>query len=409
MHLVLGYDSQYKQNDQSPFREWCLLDESKQVILQGSNDFPAKIAEATQDYSFTTTVLLMGPNVVVTKIPRPAGSLSKIRQALPFLLEEQVVSDIEDLHFTIVNQTDQSNLVVSIIDRKILQDCVDALTAVNIIPETVLPVWLALPEIKANEWRVIKNNDYVWARTAKFSGFTIEVVQAADILSSLYALQPPLSIEWIAADKIEESWLAVCAEKSIITSIIKINPPDNWITYVAKSMPMHLEINLLHGEFSIKQQIMAQKRWWKWAAVLSAAIFGIWFLGLIGQYLYLSVRTYQINQQIDAAFQEIFPGTKLVGNPRTLVDRELTRIANGEGGTDFLSLLLRVGDILQQFPQVHVAEIVYANNQLELAITTDNFSRLRQLDEEITNQGLPLQQENATSTGGIVSARLMIG
>jgi general secretion pathway protein L len=411
MHLVLAYDSQYKPNDQTVVRMWCLLDENKNVILQGVDSTPAQIAEATQNYSFSTTVLLMSPDVNVIQVTRPPGSLNKIRQALPYILEEQLVEDVENLHFTILNQLDHQSLVVAVINRTVLQDCVNALTAAKLIPETILPLWLVLPEGSLQQWRALIDDDYIWVRNGKFTGFAIELGLAEKILSSLYALQAPESIEWIIADNmpIDPVWLAECAANKISTTTRTLTTPETWLTYIAQSLPEESALNLLHSEFSIKQQIKEQKRSWKLAAGLVAGIFAVWFVGLIGQYVFYSWNLHQQNQEIENTYQKIFPGTQLIGNPRSAVDRELTRISNGGVGSDFLSLLLRTGDILQKFPQIHITQIVYANSRLDIAITTDNFSSLREVDEAFANQGLPLEQENANSTNGVVQARLIIG
>lgn len=411
MRLVLAYDSQYPLSGQSIMRLWCLLDENQQIILQGQDNTPAEIAEATKHYTFTTTVLLMSPDVNVLKVPRPQGSYNKIRQALPYLLEEQLIEDVEKLHFAILDQVDSQNLVVAVINRTLLQNCVTVLTEAKLIPETVLPVWLVLPEADLNQWKILYSSDYFWMRTGEFSGFSLEPEMAEKILSTLYIGPAPDNIEWLvpADTTLNSNWLKECADRNIPTSVSTLPATDNWLTYIAKHLPEELTLNLLHSEFSIKQQIIAQKKSWKIVGMLVASIFSVWFLGMVGQYFYFSLNVYLQNKEIEKTYQQIFPGTDLIGNPRTVVDRELTRIAQGAAGTDFLSLLLRTGEIIQKFPQIHIEQMVYNNKQLDISVTADNFSRLKELDEEFANRGVPLKQENVNSTGGVVQARLIIG
>lgn len=409
MQLVLAYDSQRKKDDQILISQWCVIDEKKKIILQGSDNTAAEIAEQTKSYAVSPLILFTSPEIVVLQVERPPGSLSKIRQALPFLLEEQLVEDVEDLHFTIINQSDHATLTVAVIKRDVLQDCINLFMNVKLIPETVLPVWLAIPEPSAQSWRALIADNYLWLRITKFSGFSIEAQQAIPMLTPLLSLQPPASIEWISADTPDASLLKMCEEKNIQSSIVPITAPDTWITYIAKTFSEHVNVNLLHSEFSIKQQIMAQKRLWKIAGQYAAGIFAFWVVGMILQYGYFTLRVHILNSEIASIYSEIFPGKEMVGDPRATTEHELTRLESGEAGTDFLSLLLKVGKILQNFPRIHITEIVYTDNKLQLTVNADNFSRLRALNEEITNQGLPLQQENAASTGGVVHSVLKIG
>ncbi|MFI4955294.1 MAG: type II secretion system protein GspL [Gammaproteobacteria bacterium] len=351
----------------------------------------------------------MNPDVVVLTIPRPAGSFSKIRQALPYLLEEQLAEDIEDLHFAVLNQADPQSLVVAIVNRSVMQQCTQELKMAGLIPQTLLPLWLALAQASNQNWLVLTDSDYIWARTGSFTGLACEREQAQSMLVLLYAKQRPEEITWITSHELDPEWIADCEARDIKTSIIKLEAPNTWITYVAKHYLPESAINLLQGDFTVKQTTVSEKRWWHAAKVLGVSIVVVWFAGLVAQSFYLQYENNKLQQQIENVYREVFPNAQKVSNPRNIFERELNSAASGKTNNDFLSLLLRVGEVTSAFPQVQLTGVIYDGNQLVINLNVDNFSRLQQIDSQLQQKGLKVEQENAVSTGGVVQARWRIG
>lgn len=409
MQLILAYDSEHLYYNRHPVRAWCLLDDNQQIELSGSESSLADIAIATQSYNFSTHVLLIKSDVVVLTIPRPAGSASKIRQALPYLLEEQLAEDVEDLHFAILNQTDPQSLVVAIVARKVMEECTQSLIQANLVPHTLLPLWLALPQTSPENWLILADTDYIWLRTGKFGGWACEQDQAQMWLELLHTKQTPNQIDWVMVHDLNPEWLTDYAAKEIPTVTFKLEAPETWLTYVAKRYQPESGINLLQGDFIIRQKTVSEKRWWQAAKILSVSVVLVWFAGLLGQYSYLRWEANKLDQQIADIYREVFPNAQKISNPRNLFERELNASASGKNNNDFLSLLLQVGEVTSTFPQVQITNITYDNNQLVLSVNVDNFSRLQQIDKQLQEKGLAVEQENAVSSGGVVQARWRIG
>ena len=409
MQLILAYDNQYLNsptNPASPVRAWSFINDAGHVKMSGTTETLVEIVKRTRGYDFITTVLLMSPDVLVTQIPRPAGSMRKLQQALPYLLEEQLADDVEDLHFAVLNN-EPTTLVIAVIKKDILRSCLDELTAADLAPRVILPLWFALPIPAPEHWQIFVTEDYVWLRMTEFTGYSFERQFAAEFSVALQQKLPPKEIDCVTVDIIDPTMVEQFQTRNVITHSTVLRDPKKWLNYVAEKFPK-TNANLLQGEFSVSQRSGEEQRWWIIAKRLAVSIVVIWFSGLFLQYLYLSWEYNKLENQIADTYREVFPDATTISNPRAVFDREIGRVSDGQTGTDFLSMLLRTGEILGDFPQVTVLGLNYNNQQINLNFTADNFSRLQQLEERFMQAGLKVEKESAASTKGVVQANWSI-
>lgn len=416
MQLFLAYDTEYKQHSTSepktPIRAWCLLDDNGAVQESGGQTALSAVAEKVRGLSATLYVFVISPDIVAMQIPRPAGSSSKIKQALPYLLEEQLAEDVDELHFTILNPNDKTTLSIAVINRALMKECVDSLLSAGLVPQTIIPLWIALPIQEPSHWIVLLNAEYAWVRNGSFGGFSLERSQISTLIETLSEAQLPKQITWVTSENISAE-LEQCKKRNIVvieTSLEgKSKEKNSWLEYAAQQFKPAAGVNLLQGQFNINQQTGSERRWWILAQRLGIAIFAVWFTGLLGQYLFLRGEHFYLQTQINAVYYEAFPNATSVSSPRTIFEREIARVASGTVGTDFLSLLLRIGEVTSNYPQVQLTDIAYVQNTMTISLIADNFSRLQQLEASLREVGLTVEQEAASSTGGVVTARWKIG
>src|SRR3989344_5456764 len=81
---------------------------------------------------------------LLTRVTLPTRSRAKIQQALPFALEEQIIGEPEQLHFSYRIQEDNS-LAVAVTSRERMQSWLAQLTAAGLRPTGLWPPILSLP------------------------------------------------------------------------------------------------------------------------------------------------------------------------------------------------------------------------------------------------------------------------
>ena len=83
--------------------QWMVMDPvSAEVQLRGEGEL-AELSERLQDITFSgaTFVLVTADEVLLTHASVPSKQLRQIMQAVPFVIEEQLASDVEDCHFAV--------------------------------------------------------------------------------------------------------------------------------------------------------------------------------------------------------------------------------------------------------------------------------------------------------------------
>src|SRR5262249_9389650 len=118
-----------------------------------------------------TTILVPAQDVLLTLAKLPKLSLRKLRQALPYALEENLLEDITQLHFAIGHRQPDGMLPVAIVAKQKMRQWLDLLDSLNITPARLLPLTLALP-LRETEWPCYLHNGIYTIRTDHYAGFT---------------------------------------------------------------------------------------------------------------------------------------------------------------------------------------------------------------------------------------------
>ena len=109
-HLVIRLEQELED------ASWVVLDENGCRLKMFARG-PLEQA-TTETKNRSVTVLIPGLDVITTQAKLPAKRISKIRQILPFSLEETVAEDVERLLFAIGPKQASGEISVSIIDRQ---------------------------------------------------------------------------------------------------------------------------------------------------------------------------------------------------------------------------------------------------------------------------------------------------
>lgn len=129
----------------------------------GNLDELIDIARDTAVHVWTPAI-----DTVFMRTTLPTRSRSKIAQALPYALEDQLLEDPQRLHFAYTHEPD-GGLAVAVTRRERVDAWRQALDAVGVRPASVSPVVLALP-LAPNGWSAAFGPDGLWLRTGTAAG-----------------------------------------------------------------------------------------------------------------------------------------------------------------------------------------------------------------------------------------------
>ncbi|TAK75186.1 MAG: hypothetical protein EPO11_05845 [Gammaproteobacteria bacterium] len=316
-------------------------------------------------------------DVLLTSVQLPHLSRSKRLQAIPFALEDELIDEVETLHFAMGDTLADGNVSVAVVSREKMQAWVALLQSWQIEADQFIPASLALP-YEENSWYVLMEKVAI-VRTSLWQGFACDQANLPQIL------------DWMTPPK-----------------VIYLSS-ENFIYDLAQQVTRTPFINLLQGVYTKKKSTLPHiHKLWKITAYTAAVWVGLLFLYPIVSYFILKSQESAIEYQIAQIYKRNFPQASSVVAPKLRMQEKLQQQEGQAGENRLLTLLGQVGKGLSTAHNVKLKRLDFQNNQLTLeltAATPDNFSLFT---DYLTQQGLSVKQQSANLAGTQINAVIEI-
>lgn len=372
-----------------------------QLVIALQNVNPSINQAAIDEYK-EIVVLVPGEDVLLTKAVLPNLSKNKLLQALPFALEEQLIADVEQLHFVPLMK-DQEETVIAVIAKEKMQSWLNQLSNSQIKPDYFLPDYFAL-NFKENTWQVAIYKNIALVRTGLAAGFNcdrtnlgeylqIEIAKMdeppKEIIIHNYTLQPVSYLNLTVP--IQETQFAESQFMSDITQALK--PP----------------FNLLQGHFSQKK---SRRSGLKYLHLLLPFLLSLWVLTItsypIISYFILNEKMHSLNEQIAMIYKRNFPAATSIVAPKLRMEEKLRGLNGQMLDNQFLPLLAKLAEGLKSFPDIELKRADYQNKQVSIQVTANNSEQITSFIKGLISNGLNVKQQNATLENSIASATLLV-
>ena len=344
-----------------------------------------------------------GADVRLLTLPVTAQEKKHIGKSLPFMLEEQVAADIDELHFASC-VLDNSSLAVAICAVKKMAEWQEELAEYPGIGQW-LPEPLLLPR-EEGEWCMVLEGDRAVVRTGQCEGFSIERDMAPALLvSALQEADPPRAVIIYGEDQASD------------TALLPVDMQDavqwrrgNLYSALLLSETAEVPLNLLQGNYAPQLPL---SRWWRqWRAV--AAVFAIAFilqlLATYTDYRNLNSENLALRGAVQDSYRKAYPKGAVVDAEKQL-RRQLDALRGSAQTGGFVSLMERVGRVIASKPGTTIASVNYNDkgNEMRMNIVAADFEAVEQVRAEINKAGLQAVMESSSAQGERVRARLRVG
>ncbi len=346
---------------------------------------------------------------LLTRVTLPTRSRAKIQQALPYALEDQLVGEPEQLHFS-YRILEDGGLAVAVTAKERMQTWLAHLTEAGLRPTGFCPALLAIP-FEAGTWSAAFHGNDIWVRTGMASGFT----SAAGVGGAV----PPLL----------EMCLREARDKpSAPSGLTIIHPPagfvpDVWTTQLR--LPLSIQkhdfwtgyhestpaLNLLQGSFAPSRQLQEMLPGLRPAAVM----LGILMVGSLGfnawEWWSLKNSHEKLRSEMTSVFRSTFPGAQVVQDPALQMQRLLGDLQGKSGKTgqaDALPLLGSIAPVIQAHPQIKLRAIQYGESRLTVDFTLPDFQTMETVKTAFTARGMSVEVVGANSTPSGIEGRLRL-
>lgn len=349
----------------------------------------AVLASATQ-----VLVLVPGEDVLLIHASLPPGSPARLAQVLPYALEDQVLDDVESLHFVAGPRREDGQHAVAVVARERMQAWQAALVAAGVAADRMLPDFLAVP-LDGDRACALVEGETCLVRLAAGNGFACAVGQ----LSNWLGAELGLDVIPVAAD----------AEPQVPAGHDwRLRRPMEALDALSAGAEISSGLNLLSGTFAPHHRHASQRRLWRLAAILAGVAIVVGLAGQLTSVLRLQAANSAAETAIEQRYADLFPDSPPVPDPVARVRSELTRLGGVGQAQGLLGVLSQAAPILASHDfRLDVLGIEYRNKTLELSVHSTSLSNLDQLRERLaTLPGLQVELTAATPGADGVEGRL---
>lgn len=374
----------------------------QEIIASGELSNAEQLSQLTEKAQ-TRDVVVLVPSCDVTlkSLHVPAKSQKAIRLAAPYMLEDELAQDVEQLFFAYgdnIKPLTNENCFVAVVEQQQMQHWLSWLSDAQITTKRMIPDVLALPDA-SEHWQAIVIGNQVLLKQSQWQGslFDENLWQQANQL-------------WKNADDVNIrafSSLPDCDENIVVHP----QPEELPLALLAQQLPQQ-KFNLLQGAFQVKSTRSPLIKTWAWAAGIALLAMFV-NMGLKSATLWhLHNQNVALEQQIIEKYKSAFPQTKRVrvATVRSQLKRKMAEIGATDNDASFLMMLSKIQPAFSQVPQLKPESIKFDGNRNELRMqaTANGYQQFEQFKTILESQQFSVSQGAQNNQGDQISGSFSI-
>lgn len=392
---------------------WLVYSDTEQEIIASGELATAQQLEHLTEKAQQRKVVVFVPgcDVAIKQLNVPAKSQRAIKLAVPYMLEDELAQDVEQLFFAYANikndahtssSNNSNNCFVAVVEQAQMNNWLSWLSVANIRCKTMIPDVLAMPVI-ADTWQAIMLGQQVLIKQGVWQAQVIDA-----------AIWPMVSDNLVASHKNDS--LPVLQHYSPLPEtseqLTLEHMPEELPLVLLANGSHGLAFNLLQGQFSVKEKRSPALRTWQIAAAIMMTAFML-NLAYKGMYLWqLTEKQQVIEQEIIDTYMQAFPKTKRVrvATVRSQLKSKMSEIGEGDQNGGFLAMLAKIEPAFAKVTQLKPESIKFDDKRKELRLqaTASGYQQFEQFKQQLELQQFTVSQGAQNNQGDKVSGSFSI-
>lgn len=373
--------------------QWVSLD-SKGIHDSGEVDSLSDLSFAGQH----CVAVVPGEQVATREIVMPVRNRQKLMAAIPFAIEDSLISRVDDLHFTLLNVGAENKVAFAYVSRDVLSGWLEQINQAGIVVNAVIPDYLLLPQSTPSSAVISSSGDgRILLRSGMYQGAVTDLEKLSIWLQEQDS-EMPLVVDRTIADQLPDEM----ADRITLAQI-----GGHLHDWLSAGPPVQNAV-LLSGDFSQGKKRSRLRQYWPAVAMLALA--GFIKLGSdISEIVWLEKSQARLESKTQTLYQKLFPGARLLpGRARAQTKNKLQSLQSVAGGNDFTFLLVTTAGLLAN-QRATLEELDYREGQLTAVLTLNDFSHLDKVRQRLQKDpSINVSVKQSGARGNKVQARFVI-
>ncbi len=383
--------------EQESAAEWIITDGAgtpRERVQRG----PIQLA-STAALGRRVLVLVPGTDALLAEPVLPLKSGAKLAQVVPFALEEQLATDVEDLHFAVGKRESRPGTPVTVVSHARMQAWQAALSEAGIHADAIYAESAALP-ITPNGVTLLIDQARVYVRRETTPGAVLEVeplIEALQLgLASGDESREHVTI-YVSENDYERERDLLEGLREFTASLQLKLMPEGPLPILAATVIQSSAVNLLQGRYAVKKRINVSFAPWRFAAVLAGVFFAA-HLGLKGwQWYHYKQLEARLDDQITEVFQQAMPGAPVPEplDARKQVELRLNQLRGTAPVSGMMTTLALLSEALAQAPGTNLEALSFRNNITDLRLLAPSVDALESIRQVALEKGVTAEIQSA--------------
>jgi len=419
-YLVLRFPS-----GSTDYVEWVTVDPGGALVGEPGQGDPIMAAGVAGDSK--VVALVPGASVLRTTADIPVRGANKVLQALPFAMEENLATDVENLHFAAGKRDADGRLSIAVVERLEMEAWLELLAVAGIEPVSMYADSDAVGAVPNTTTLFVEETSVV-LRDADGS-VAVTDLDSAEATLELWFRSRDMDDDDDRAPKMPVNMLVYVTEDAHANPatgalIANLQPRvasldvrvlgDGALPRLASQIVSQPGINLLQGRYAPRSNLAAYWPAWRVAAILLASLAVTVIGAKVLEISSLRQQAASLDTAIEQGIRYTFPEVREVRDARALLQSKLRALGRGPsdgGSTEFLETLQVVATAVAgaEDTSAKLETINYRSGVMELRVLAPNVEALDTIQKQIVKAGtLDAEIQSANPEGDQVRGRIQV-
>nr|WP_269154460.1 type II secretion system protein GspL [Shewanella schlegeliana] len=352
---------------------WLVWSEQEQEII-GSGELSDASALSTlteRAGNRAVDILVPASSITLTQVELPEKSQRQAVKALPFMLEENLAQNVDELHF-VTGPRSGDLLSIAVVAHEQMQAWIEWLADAGLKAKSIIPDCLALPLAEC-DWAAMSFGKEILLRTGEGSGV------------SLSESWLDMALPQLIGNEDTATTVAGYTELQLAGTEVKVQPLDLPMLVLAKGV-LNAPMNLLSGIYKPKKEYGKHLTLWRNAAIAFAVVI---VLALVNKGLnihQMNSEADKLKAQSEQIYKQVVPGSSRVVNLRSQMESYVRTLQGGGSGSEFFVMLSGMQDAFAQVPVLKPTTLRFDSNrnEIRMQVTAKNYEQIEKFKEIIS-------------------------
>lgn len=378
--------------------DWEIIDAEAEPKMRSGTVAVDDLASCCEGVN-RVTCFIPQQHILMTSAQLPPRAGKQQLNAIAFAVEDQLADDIENCFFATAVQQPDGQVPVAVINRALMDQCIEILSqnhirAMQILPEIYLCPWL-------------DDEAVLCTLTPRGEGLLVRSATHAGLYCNRSILQPILQI--LIRDKsASQQQIHTYGDVDLQDAVpdgIEVIQHD-----AAKSVDTfeHGAINLRQKEYTLSNQWFGAIKKWRWPVTAAALLLLVLLTNGVLEYWNQTRRYDALIQQQQQLLQQYLPELPLSDDPKTQLAKVLADSGSGSNSASLIDFLHEYVKIKDRFKTLQTSRILFQDQQLVVSLETRELKSLEDFKLAMEKSRFNSKIENLNINPENTTGRLIV-